>query len=521
MDRFYPNIPLEREDYFWHPYPNSKAFWSVVVPLGVDLTNLVANGSLGVSTIGWGSGNGSTITRLAGGAVGSFHGRATPPVPGAAIQAIYGELTVGGGVPTIDVPFGETVYACVYVRGSVGDNIEVSIITDGVVGPGIGAISSEVMMVDGSNEWVRVNVSMFSQLPFNPTPAPGRTVGILINSDNSSGNDVLDFDGLIMTVGTEAEYFDGDNPDATWDGAPHESTSTVSRFSRAYGTRTNLIDLGLNVFGDSGWGLPPVNNLTTDFARLDGAHLQRQRYLPRVISITGLWEGETAQMHKDRCDFLNSISYRFRRQCTQELLLCYQLHTPCGKPCSEILQIPVMYQSGMEGIRIDRHMERATIQFIANTDVAWESPVSNSAVLDINGQVTIDYEGTEDTWLTFDFRSNDVQTNINRIANETTQTEVISDINMATGYVIFITDPRHLSLRQYPFSVDILGIAIDHAQSQPTQLRLVPGENTIAIGSNNDPPEAEAIVRWNNRYSSVDCARNTNCPCGCRMCKGS
>ena len=64
---------------------------------------------------------------------------------------------------------------------------------------------------------------------------------------------------------------------------------------------------GFEIQQFSGAGMPPINNISTDFGLLDGGIFQRQRAGVRTMSLTGIINGSSVtDLHTKRKSLINA-----------------------------------------------------------------------------------------------------------------------------------------------------------------------------------------------------------------------
>lgn len=487
-------------EHYWHPN-GAKGFWSVVKPLGVEVTNEAENPSAEYDLTNWIALTGTvTLTRNAASAM---HGG-----NGVGVTTTVGGTGVGYDMTSI-AALNTSYCACITIRGDAG------IAEFDIVWPGAPTPDPVVITLTGQPQRV-----CYTLPPQSAGPTfPAIFVRVLFSNP---GDHAVDGLTLVTEGQCLAEYFDGDSPGASWDGTPHASPSTMGRFSRAYGNVIDLNEIGFNVISADGWGLAPYNNIVTSFARGNGAHLQRQQLAPRTISLVGQIVGGRLGMHNVRRELIAAMNYRFKGQCTQELLLRYQLRDDCGCQLSTVVEIPAVYAAGLEGSWSNLESERAIIQFQAHREVNWVSPFEHAAALTAAGTGEVDetyirsvtYEGDEDAWVTIELRGGTGSgLRVASIENMTTDA-IIQFIDPVTPaneyiavnddtYVIIRTDPRALDITTYPTAVRWMN-RLRYPGSQMTAMRLVPGVNNFRTTVPLNGDDAVVVMHWHDHYSSTD-----------------
>lgn len=524
MSRFEPKRDYEGvlpgiDEHYWHPI-GVKGYWSVIKPYGESLVNAALNPSFEFFTDHWIALGGATWLRDRDAAI---HGDI-----GALVTTTGGNQGIGYQMYS-QFSTGTHYSACVSVDGPAGAVVTFKF---EYANPSVPTPAATQVRLPG------YPIRICAQLPpvsLNPSSA---TLPIGIRFDRAGTYNV---DGLMLTTTTTPieTYFDGDSPHAGWQGTPNNSASTIDGFSRQVGERFNLNENGFNFTAGNGFGLTPRQLITSPFARLNGAHLQRVKELPRVIMLTGTFEGAPEDMHEARSELIESLRWKFKNQCTEELLLCYSLVDECGCQISPEVQIPCELQSGLEGAWSTLDRERVTLVFTTSGEQSFVDSFDTSGELTLNGTVLVTNEGTDDVWPDVYIFPGATGMNIDHITNVTTGHSVVFGTNAAGGnptalplsfgqYAILRTDPRKrisLDLVSYPggiATVTRIMHYLDHVErelspgatiiSRVGEFRLIPGENqfntTVSLLSSG----SRAFLRWRNRYESVDHLRPGLCP---------
>jgi len=498
--RGYHNVPPSAGEHYWHD-EGAKGYWSIIKPYGIAATNIALNPSVERSADHWlALGGGSTVLRTPLGAIYGNEG----------LQVTTTGINEGVGyefLPQFDLITPTPYSACISIDGTPGTIATFEFAHDNV--PDSDRLIARIRLPG-----YPVRVCAHLKATSNNTLAP--TLPISVRFDRPG---VYQVDGLVIVESLDPVvfYFDGDSPGGDWDGTPHDSESSIDAADRTLGDRINFNEIGFNIVSASGFGVSPRQLITTNFARLNGAHLQRVRDNPRTIALTGTFEGSPAEMHAARCDLVDALTWRFKNQCTQEATLCYSLVDDCGCQVSKELQIPVEYQAGLEGTWNTLDRERATVVFVANSEQSFSEAFDSSASFDVTSigvkTLTIDYAGNDDAWLEVTILGS---ITVASIKNTTTGNEVHFGTTLAGGnpnsiplaageYAILRTNPaKRISLDFYPGGTRIMHY-IRYLQSQMGLFRLVPGQNVLTVDVIARDDGCRVYVRWRNRYQSVDC----------------
>lgn len=512
--------------YYWHHGYGCKSFWSVITPLAAEIRNYLFNPSMEGEDQEWITEdfiNGGSVERSPFAAFDAGFGLRVFAPP-AATQYEANRAAMGSSpipYPGFVALYGKRLFGSLWIRGHKGDTINTCFEIDGVLGGVIATLAKDCATIEATGQWQRVQFSVLATY-VSGFMATGVPVQIRVVNDNGSGAGFFDIDAGYVGFDTPPDtFFDGDSDGASWTGTPHASQSIVSRFSRTVGNRQNFYDLGLDIYADEGWGHPDVENITTSYARLDGAHFQRTKFLPRVIRISfdiQICPGcnGTKEIHRIRQNLIKALNYRYKRTCNTPLVLIYQPVDDCCKPIGCEVRLPVVYNGGLEGNRQALHMEKIVLEFVAYDEVTWRESQSRSVTLPENG-TTLDFDvgGDDDTYpiLRIAPGANGPMT-LNRIVNFTVEAALafgvptLGYVIPANSYLIVNTDPTLFSATLY----DALGNEtsveniINFAQSDIQNFRLVPdGSNALAFEGTPAPSGNTLInVYWSNRWLSAD-----------------
>lgn len=511
----YQGVPEGIGEHYWHG-AGVKGYWSIIKPYGYSVVNAATNPSVEADITKWVALSGGSIQRSDLAAIyGSF-----------GILVTTTAMNQGAGYEMFSqFAFNTTYWACISINGTAGAVATFQFEYPSAPASSISFCVPASVTLPGYP--IRICVK-FGPVPTDAGPILP-TLPVSVRFDRAG---TYHIDGLVLTTTSEPiiEYFDGDSPDATWLGVPHASASSTLGTSRIFGEAINLNEVGLNATGQTGFGLTPQQLLTSSYARLNGAHFQRSKDNPRVITLFGTIEGGPEDMHATRQTIIDALIWRFKNQCTQEALLTYCLRDDCGCRVSDELEIPVAYQAGLEGVWSTLDRERLTLVFVANTEQGFNSRYQSSADLNVNGTSIIDYEGTDDAWVEVHMWPGAGGMNVSAIHNDTTGHSVYfgypggnpTALPLAFGpptreYAILRTNPaQRISLDLYQYTVDSGGIPsgtatqtrimyyIRYQLSQVGLFRLVPGENQIRAQASLFSTGSRVMLRWRNRYLSID-----------------
>lgn len=490
-------------EHYWHP-EGVKGYWSIIKPYGYSIINAARNPSFEFASTSWVNLGSSAWQRSRDAAIhGDIGALVTVTASNGGIgYEMLSQFTTGtffSANVSVNGPAGTIVtFKFEYVNASLPPPVATRVMLPGYP--------------------IRISTRIQPQ-SLNPTAT---TLPIGIRFDRPGTYYV---DGLVLTS-TELPvemYFDGDSDSATWLGTPHSSASEMSPRRRTIGERFNLNESGFNFVGSTGFGLTPRQLITSPYARLNGAHLQRIKELPRVIVLNGTFEGAPEDMHEARSALIEALSWKFKNQCTEELLLCYSLVNECGCQVSREFQIPVEYQSGLEGNWSTWDRERATLVFVTSGEQSFIEAFDSSAELTLNGTILLENAGDDDVWPEVYMHPGGGGVIISELINDTTETHIKftgSGLSLAFGqYAILRTNPRkRISLDLVTFAgsapptVTRIMNRIDHTQSQIGSFRLIPGINQVRAPAALVSAGNRAFLRWRNRYQTLDHLRPGLCP---------
>lgn len=148
-----------------------------------------------------------------------------------------------------------------------------------------------------------------------------------------------------------------------WNGTPHASTSVRSSATRSGGRVVNLLDLGLTISAIAGLALPVPQGVSLPFGQLDGEQYIRTRKEAREFTIAGRVTGRSA-VQLDQ--LFGSLSREFDRDSfsrDEPMILKYQPLDEQDQVIGPELDMVVTYQGGLEGQRNNLNTEVFTATF--------------------------------------------------------------------------------------------------------------------------------------------------------------
>lgn len=128
-----------------------------------------------------------------------------------------------------------------------------------------------------------------------------------------------------------------------------------------------------------GAGMPPIQNISTDFGYLDGAIFQRQRVPATALTLTGIVNGSSvADLHTKRRNLINAV--KPDRSASQEAVVLQYLGSGSTRQAS------AFFEGGLELGEVDVYREKVALRFV-QFDPCWESTTSSSATLTVQSTV--------------------------------------------------------------------------------------------------------------------------------------
>jgi hypothetical protein len=331
-----------------YPLESGKSWFSIIVP--VARTNEVTNPSLETNSTGYTAGAGSLARSTAQQYHGAYSAAYTPSA--AVNDGFYYTLTSTVAIRAVSCKF----------KGAPGIPYALTYSTSGGVD-----LVTKTFTATGRWQWI--------WLYYNDASATTRR--IYFRKNGSASVAIYYVDGVqseIITAGeTVSTYIDGDqlglaanqSPVAYyWTGTPHASTSVRSSQTRAGGMVIPMHKYGFLLTAMIGLGLAGVQNIATDYARIDGSYPDYTRKPSRQFTLSGRFQATTpAQLDRYR----GALSALLDRDLTgqdQELLLRYERLATDGRPASEAALLRAKYVSGLGGNADNLYAENVPLTFI-------------------------------------------------------------------------------------------------------------------------------------------------------------
>lgn len=329
-----------------------EGLWEIVEPIGANVINLVTNPSLEFNSTGYSAQGSATILRTAEWQRRGVYSLKITPTAATLDGAFYNSVNVVGGLTyTLSLDFkgaGGVKYR-VYVANTT--NNAVSMIKSFTATGGAQRIS--LTYTDAFTAGVTVARRIYITKDFNTSVIP------------------FYIDGLSVTATPyPVTYFDGDSIgfipgrlDFYWNGTRHGSTSTMANYTRAGGRITPLTKYGLTILALMGLGMQPITNISTPLAFIGGGQYQRTVSQERLFDIAGqLTAPNFATLQSNRSRLVNLLRPNATPSDTP-LLLMYTPTDNCGNVIGETMEIPCVYESGMEGNITNHYQEPVALRF--------------------------------------------------------------------------------------------------------------------------------------------------------------
>jgi len=343
MLRTYRNLPAIPTG-----YPLDEV-WSVVVPIA--RTNLIINPSFETNTTNWTAIGGS----IARSTTQQYHGAYSLAItPSAA-------TTDGVRYDTVSLTSGTTYAYSAKIRGVAGLKYKLAIETTGGV-----ELAGVTFTATGRWQWI---VGYYTE-----TSSTTRRVTARKAAHTSVA--IFYLDGVQVEAIAAGElastYIDGDQQGLVpnqlpaayyWNGTPHASTSTRTSQTRAGGMVIPFKKYGFLITALIGLGMAGVQNVATDYARIDGAYDDYTRKPPRQFTVTGRFQGRTyGELRRNR----SGLAQLFDRDLTgqdQRLTLLRHVEDSDGRVMSSDVRLLAKYESGFSGNTDNMHAENVPITF--------------------------------------------------------------------------------------------------------------------------------------------------------------
>lgn len=328
------------------------ALWEVVEPIGENVVNLVANPSIELATTGYTAQGSATIARDSTWQRRGVYSLKVTPTSAQLDGAYYATVSVVGGriyTLSLDLKAPAGVKYRFYIANDLGNAV------------------SRFASVTASGVAQRVSVT------YQDPHTAGATIlrRIYVTKDYSTSTQPFWIDGLSLTqTAYPVTYFDGDSVgfipgrlDFYWNGTAHGSTSTMASYTRAGGRITPLSRYGLTILAMLGVGMQPIVNISTPLAFIGGGQYQRTISSERLFDLAGqITAPSLSALQINRRKLLDLLRPNATPSDTP-LILRYTPIDSCGDAIGDTVEIPCLYESGMEGNITNHYQEPVALRF--------------------------------------------------------------------------------------------------------------------------------------------------------------
>lgn len=322
--------------------------WEVVIP--VARTNLITNPSFETGASNWVAEGGSIARTTTRQYYGAYSLAITPTA-----------ATTDGARTSVLLTAGQLYAYSAKVWAELNAPIKLAIETTGGV-----ELASVTARGQGRWQWLYGYYLETSST----------TRRLTLRKNGGTDTRIIYLDGVqveALAAGeTVSTYLDGDQlgfvpnqqpPAYYWNGTPHASTSTRSGLTRAGGMVVRFKDYGFLLLAIVGLGLAVPQNVSTEYARIDGGFDDYTRKPIRQFSIVGQFEARNYLELRALRGGLAQLLDRDKNAQDQRMLLRYHLENGCGDAQSDVVALSCKYQEGLGG-QMDNHFaQAATITF--------------------------------------------------------------------------------------------------------------------------------------------------------------
>lgn len=321
---------------------------SVVVGIGTDVDNQIANPSVEFNVVGWGAVGGATA------------------VAQSATEQRRGAYSLG---VTPDVGLNDGVYGDYNSRGatrhSVGVDVHLPAGYDYLVyaADNAGARISPLQAVTGTGHWQRITFTYLE------TAAVDRRLYIV--KDGSTNVNPFYVDGaLVAECNYTITYFDGDSvgmlatrKDFYWNGADHGSTSTMKAQTRQAGQLVNLSDYGFRLTAIVGLGMGLFSNISTPLPNVGGEEYQQSISQARSFDLVGRIYADGTQQMLQRRRALQQVLHPHGAPLDQPMQMFITAKDNCGNVIGDTVVATCQYEGGLEGNITGNYGEQMSLRF--------------------------------------------------------------------------------------------------------------------------------------------------------------
>lgn len=499
-----------------------KGMWSIVKPLNATVTNYVENPSFETGIQYWRCSSGAHMEWVDAWPIsadraynGSRSLRVVTDTAWAAYSVYYAtDPLIVSPMGELRVPPLSTYYGSLWVKACAGDRLS---FTTGIVDanetePHIERTTEDV----ATGEWQELR-SAFT----NQSATKTLVVGLyLTNRPAGRSCSEMLIDAAAFTE-IEAPYFDGESSGASWNGNRHESTSVMNARCRSNGDDVYLKDLGFLITSVTGHGMPTVKQDSLPNANYGGAHYNRTIPDSRTIVMTGRLTSTRGlnALVKQHSALSDLVGFGRYFDSPQPFLLRYRL-VQCDCVTSGVLEIPVVYDGGLEGTVTNTWEEKIELRLTAMDQLFWREPETQCVSLTANTTNEINYSGTAPTRIRMEAinpAGNVGDVHFTSIANMTLGSGIYLQnptdatqgyANIQPGQSLKLGDSGDcVGLRQNCAGVTLEPAGTNYAgyvqrpASRPSEFMLIPGKNVL-LPTVSGPGTPRIQVCWENMYQS-------------------
>jgi carbohydrate binding protein with CBM4/9 domain/cortical protein marker for cell polarity len=327
--------------------------WEVVEPIGASVVNLIKNPSLELNSTGYNAQGSAAIARDSTVQRRGVYSLKVTPTSAQLDGAYYDDTLTLVGQTTYTLAFDFKGAGGYKYRFYVSNNLNNAI--------------SPITSFVATGGFQRVSVT------FRDPHTAGASIvrRVYLIKDFSTNTIPFYWDGLCLTATPyPTTYFDGDNvgfiigrSDFFWNGTRHGSASTMASYTRAGGKITPLAQYGLTLLAMLGLGMQPLSNISTPLASIGGSQYQRTVAMDRVFDLVGAITGNDLPILQDNRRKLINLFKQDATPTDSPMLLLYTPVDECGNEVGETLEIPCVYENGLEGTINNHYQEGVDLRF--------------------------------------------------------------------------------------------------------------------------------------------------------------
>lgn len=347
------------------------SFFSVVLPLGSNKTNLVANPSAEVAVTGYLLKTGGAVTRDSS---KQKFGTYSIQVP------VTADTTDGVWYNGVSLTTGVLYIASVWFYGQRGLKYQIRFRDTGFASVG------QITNFTATGFWQRVSCTYLATAT--------ATYYVYITKNTDANVTPFWIDGLQVERDQLTTYIDGDQTgfisgrlDYYWEGTPHASISTRIGQSAAGGKVIPLSQVGFRLMAIVGLGLGGITNFFSPKS-IGGSYYNGTIISERGFSLVGRLYGNTlAELSRSRQGLVDLLKPD-RVYPPQPLLLRYQPVDDCGLPQNSEFDIICVFDGDLSGPVDNIYQSGISLNFRLYLPVTMKEVGNSSAVLGFNQSIS-------------------------------------------------------------------------------------------------------------------------------------